>query len=453
VMMQLKEAAAALATSLDGADVTIRSVSTDTRTLTEGALFVALRGERFDGHDFVHTAIEAGAAAALVEEGRDDARWTVPLVRVPDTRRALGQLARWWRGRFDIPVITVTGSNGKTTVKEMTAAILRAHHGNEAVLATAGNFNNDIGLPLTVLGLRPGHRCAVIEIGMNHPGETRYLADIAQPTVALVNNAQREHQEFMQSVLEVAKEHAASIEALPADGIAVFNGDDDYAHIWRQAAGTRTVRDFGLDSRCAVHATPRLTATGSELDMHTPEGRVNVVLQVAGLHNARNALAASAAATATGAPLEAVARGLGGFQAVKGRLQFKRGQRGATLIDDTYNANPDSVRAALDVLVQHDAPRVFVLGDMGEVGSEGPAFHQEIGLYAKRLGIEHLYTLGTLSADASRAFGEGAEHLESIEAVVERVRALLPQRPCVLVKGSRFMRMERVVEQLEAGQP
>jgi len=449
-MMRLSEAAKALAISPVGTDVAIRSVSTDTRTLTEGALFVALRGERFDGHDYVSTALARGAAAALVDADRIDASWNAPLLPVADTRRALGALARWWRGRFDIPLVTVTGSNGKTTVKEMTAAILRAHYGDEAVLATAGNYNNDIGLPLTLLRLRQTHRCAVIEIGMNHPGETAYLADIAQPTIALVNNAQREHQEFMRSVRDVAVEHAASIDALPADGIAVYNGDDEHAGVWRQAAGNRQVRDFGIDSQCAVHATPRLSNAGAEMEVHMPEGHTHISLRVAGLHNARNALAAAAAATAAGASLEAVKRGLESFEAVKGRLQFKPGRQGSRLIDDTYNANPDSVRVAIDVLAATDEPRVLVLGDMGEVGSDGPAFHQEIGLYAKRIGIEHLYAVGELSREAVRAFGEGAEHFDTMEALVARVRQHLPRRPCVLVKGSRFMRMERVVEQLQA---
>jgi UDP-N-acetylmuramoyl-tripeptide--D-alanyl-D-alanine ligase len=449
--MRLSEAAHALATSVAATDVPIQSVSTDTRTLTAGALFVCLRGERFDGHDYVPTAVERGAVTVLAETGRVDANWTVPALQVPDTRLALGTLAQHWRSRFDIPLVTVTGSNGKTTVKEMTAAILRAHHGDVAVLSTAGNYHNDIGLPLTLLRLRAAHRCAVIEVGMNHPGETAYLTQIAQPTIALVNNAQREHQEFMSTVADVAREHAASIEALPADGVAVYNGDDEHADTWRRAAGARPIRDFGLGSHCAVHATPKLTAAGASFDLHTPEGRIHVELQVPGLHNVSNALAAAAAATAAGASLEAVARGLEAFRAVKGRLQIKTGTQGVRIIDDTYNANPDSVRAAVDVLAQAASPRILVLGDMGEVGSAGPAFHREIGEYARRMRIDALHAVGELTRDAVHAFGAGAEHHSDIDALVARLRPLLAQRPCVLVKGSRFMRMERVVEQLGAG--
>lgn len=450
--MRLSEAASALATSLDGTDVAIHSVSTDTRTLTAGALFVALRGERFNGHDYVPTAIERGAVAALVEaDHAAGAQWGIPLLPVADTKLGLGTLARYWRRKFDMPLITVTGSNGKTTVKEMLASILRAHYGDECVLATAGNFNNDIGLPLTLLRLRAAHRCAVIEMGMNHAGETAYLTDLAQPTVALVNNAQREHQEFMRTVADVAVEHSASIAALPPQGVAVFNGDDEHAHIWRYATGSRQVRDFGIDSKCSVHATPKMTATGAQFDLHTSEGRVHVTLNVPGLHNVRNALAAAAAATAAGATLDAVARGLNAFEAVKGRLQFKTGRDGARLIDDTYNANPDSVRAAIDVLAQANQPRVLVLGEMGEVGTEGPAFHREIGLYAKQAGIETLYAVGQLTREAVHAFGEGAEHFATTDDIVARLEKLLTKRPCVLIKGSRFMHMERVVEQLEAG--
>lgn len=449
-MMQLMEAAQALVTSPIGPDVTIRSVSTDTRTLTAGALFVALRGERFDGHDYVATAAAHGAAAALVEKDHAGAPWPLPVLPVADTKRALGQLAQYWRGRFVLPLISVVGSNGKTTVKEMAAAILRMHYGDEAVLATAGNFNNDIGLPLTLLRLRAAHRCAVIEMGMNHPGETAELAAITGATIALVNNAQREHQEFMRSVAEVAQEHAAAIAALPEDGIAVFNGDDAHAAVWRAAAGAREIRDFGIDARCAVHATPRLDEQGARFELHAPEGCIDVRLRVPGLHNVRNALAAAAATLTAGASLDAVAAGLEAFEAVAGRLQAKPGRHGAQLIDDSYNANPDSVHAAIDVLVQAAAPRVLVLGDMGEVGSEGPAFHHEIGAYARQRGIERLYTVGELAREATHAFGTGGEHFTDVDALVERLTELLPQRPCVLVKGSRFMRMERVIAQLEA---
>jgi UDP-N-acetylmuramoyl-tripeptide--D-alanyl-D-alanine ligase len=438
------------------------AVSSDSRTITLGALFVALRGERFDGHAFLAAVGARGAVAAMVDE-KAAARFEapggaapLPCIVVQDTRRGLGRLAAHWRARFRIPLVAVAGSNGKTTVKEMAAAILRAHYGAAATLASAGNFNNDIGLPLTLLGLRAQHACAVIEVGMNHPGETRELAEIARPTVALVNNAQREHQEFMAGVDEVAREHGALFDALPAGGIAVINADDAHADYWRgiARAGGRPVRDFGmadgLATRACVRASCRLRSFGSDIDLEAPEGRVAFSLQVAGEHNARNALAAAAAATAAGASLAAVARGLSPFAPVKGRLQRKTGRGGAMVIDDSYNANPDSVRAAIDVLAQA-APgglRVLALGDMGEVGAQGPAFHAEIGCYAKERGVARLLAAGQLCRHAATAFGEGAAHFEHVEDLAEAARALDNAGTTLLVKGSRFMRMERVVRAL-----
>ncbi|MCG6874176.1 MAG: UDP-N-acetylmuramoyl-tripeptide--D-alanyl-D-alanine ligase [Betaproteobacteria bacterium] len=449
-MMTLAAAAQAIGARVEGADIRFGSVSSDSRTLEPGALFVALRGERFDGHDYLSVARERGAAAAMIEAFAVErcAEAGLSALVVGDTRRALGDLARHWRGRFRIPLIAIVGSNGKTTVKEMTAACLRAHFGAAHVMATAGNLNNDIGVPLTLLGLRETHRVAVVELGMNHPGETAYLAGLVRPTIGLINNAQREHQEFMKSVADVAAEHAALLAALPADGIAVINADDEHAAVWRAAAGTRVVRDFGVGAGAAVRATHRPGDSGTALEIATPESRINVVLQVAGLHNIRNALAAAAAATAAGASLKSVAEGLASFRAVKGRLQQRGGRNATTIIDDSYNANPDSVRAAIDVLVRASGPRVLVLGDMGEVGEQGVAFHEEIGRHARDAGVTHLLALGPLVEHAVRAFGSGAMHFESLEALLEELEPNIVPGTTVLVKGSRFMRMERIVERL-----
>jgi UDP-N-acetylmuramoyl-tripeptide--D-alanyl-D-alanine ligase len=287
----------------------------------------------------------------------------------------------------------------------------------------------------------------VVELGMNHPGETAYLADLARPTVAVVNNAQREHQEFMKSVADVAAEHSAVFAALPADGVAVINEDDDYAGYWKGVAGSRTVRGFGL-AHGAVTALHAVRALDSEVELRAPEGRAHFILHVPGVHNVRNALAATAAATAVGVPLDACARALEGFRAVKGRMQAKPGRHGARVIDDTYNANPDSVLAAIDVLAAAPTPRALVLGDMGEVGAHGPAFHQEIGRHARTQGIERVLAVGPLAKEAARAFGAGGEHFDSVEALIARLQGLMAARPTVLVKGSRFMRMERVVEHI-----
>ena len=419
--MTLGQAATVLGGELRGSDVRFSDVCTDSRTLKSGDLFVALRGEQYDGHDFVAKAAAAGAVAALIERAHVRSA-PLPVAAVEDTTVALGALAAHWRRQFHIPLVAVAGSNGKTTVKEMIAACLRAHYGDEAVLATRGNLNNHIGLPLTLLTLRAAHRVGVVEVGMNHPGETAELAQIAGPTIAVINNAQREHQEFMQSVTDVADEHAA---------------------------GHREVRDFGFDQKAAVSATCELQAASALLAVRTPEAVATLTLPVAGEHNARNALAAIAAATAAGATLESCVRALSGFAAVKGRLQIKRSRQGAVLIDDTYNANPDSVRAAIDVLARTPGRKLLVLGDMGEVGDQGRDFHTEIGIYAHERGIDALYGLGELAAYAVRAFGEGARHYAAIETLLVDVGAALGPQATVLVKGSRFMQMERVVRSFE----
>ena len=440
-----------------GAPATFLRVTTDSRAIAPGDLFVALKGERFDGHDYVPDALRAGAAAAVVADARVDAMtgtMTGSLIAVADPQAALAALARHWRMRFDLPVVAVVGSNGKTTTKEMIASIFREAVGVEHVHATAGNFNNAIGLPLTLLGLRDTHRFAVVEIGMNHRGETSVLAAIALPTVVVVTNAQREHQEFMQSVADVAHEHADAIAALPPSGIAVLNADDAHAQVWRdaaRAAGARSV-DFALTQRADVAARFAPRTDGADLAVSTPQGEIAVTLAVPGRHMAGNALAAAAAALAVGIPLPAIARGLAVFRAIRGRLTVRDLPGGVRIIDDTYNANPDSVRAAVDVLCTAPGTRRLALGDMGEVGTQGPAFHREIGAYARSAGVAHLYAVGAAMADAVQAFGEGAFHFADTDALASRLRADLRGGDTVLVKGSRFMRMERVVAAL-AGAP
>ncbi len=449
-MMNLSEAANAIGAQNLGANVRFTSVSSDSRTLSPGALFVALRGERFDGHGFIGSASMRGAAAAMVEERAASSvgQSVLPFLVVDDTRLALGRLAAHWRRRFDIPVIAVAGSNGKTTVKEMIAAILRAHCGESSALATEGNLNNDIGLPLTLLRLRGEHRCAVIELGMNHPGETAFLAGIAAATVALVNNAQREHQEFMKGVADVAREHGAVFSALPPGGTAVINADDEFADYWRGLAANRRIVDFGMNKPAQVGGRHAIADFGSEIQLRTPAGSVSVALHIDGRHNVMNAFAAAAAAIAAGAGLAPVARGLEGFRAFKGRLQRKAGRSGSTIIDDSYNANPDSVRAAIDVLANYPAPTVLVLGDMGEVGDQGPQYHREIGAYARSANISSLLGMGELTRHAVEAFGAAGAHANTIEGLLCMVRASATPQATLLVKGSRFMRMERIVAAL-----
>jgi len=453
-MMSLREAATAIGARLIGEDVQFDSVSTDSRTLQRGALFVALRGERFDGRRFIKAAKERGAAAALVAEepGSGTTNQELPGIAANDSRVALGRLAAHWRGRFDIPLVAVTGSNGKTTVKEMIAAILRQHFGEAQTLATEGNLNNDIGLPLTLLKLRREHRAAVLEVGINHPGETASLAAIASPTVALINNAQREHQEFMKGVAEVAREHGAVFTALRPDGTAVINADDEFADYWRGLLAGRRVRDFGLDKPAQVSGRHRFTHFGSEIELRVPQGTTRIELQAYGRHNVLNACAAAACALATGAALDGIARGLAAFRAVSGRMQRRTTHSGAMLIDDSYNANPDSVRAAIEVLAAEPGAKFLLLGDMAEVGERGVEFHEEIGRYARERGIDRLYATGELCRAAVAAFGEGARHYATVEEMTAAIRDGLGPDTALLVKGSRVMRMERVVQAL-AGEP
>jgi UDP-N-acetylmuramoyl-tripeptide--D-alanyl-D-alanine ligase len=412
-------------------------------------LFVALRGEKFDANAFIDQAQAQGAAAVICEPQGEAMAMAHGLsaIVVPDARLALGELAAGWRAQFDLPVIAITGSNGKTTVTQMVASILRAH-AHEYSLSTQGNLNNDIGVPLTLLNLRAHHRMAVLELGMNHPGEIAYLARLVRPTVALVNNAQREHQEYMGTVEAVAYENGAVLQALPAHGVAVYPSDESYTPIWSVLAEQRVCRTFAMRDADVTAALVLWVAGAWQFTLKTSEGTAPVRLHIAGRHNVKNALAAAACALSAGVSLGAVVQGLQAFEPVKGRsraLMVQQGERVLSLVDDTYNANPDSVRAAIDVLAELPAPRLMVLGDMGEVGDQGPEFHAEVGAYAAERGIEVLFTLGELSGEAAKAFGAG-RHFESMAALREAVLVQVTEFQSVVVKGSRFMKMEQVVD-------
>ncbi|MEP6970297.1 MAG: UDP-N-acetylmuramoyl-tripeptide--D-alanyl-D-alanine ligase [Betaproteobacteria bacterium] len=435
----------------------ILRVHSDTRSLRQGDLFVAIRGDTYDANQFLAQAKAAGAAAALCSDADALARSGLPGIVIADTRQALGDLACGWRAQFTLPLIAVTGSNGKTTVTQMLAAIVQQWHG-DAALATQGNFNNDIGLPLTLLRLRESHHVAVVELGMNHPGEIARLAAIARPTVALVNNAQREHLEFMATVEAVARENGAVIEVLAADGTAVFPQDDTFAELWRKLAGARRYRTFSitlpadpLAATADVHCMAARWLDGAwQVQADTPEGPLAFTLHMAGRHNVHNALAAATSALAAGVPLPHIAAGLQAFEPVKGRSRtqtLRLGDHCCTLVDDSYNANPDSVDAAIAMLATLPAPRLLVLGDMGEVGEQGPLFHAQAGERAHALGIDSLFTLGALSNHAGQTF-PGARHFDSMAALADAVRQQSGAMASILVKGSRFMQMEKVVETL-----
>lgn len=456
-MMSLAAAAQALHARSSGPAVEFLAVTTDTRTLQRGALFVALRGTRFDGHDFVKQALENGAAAAMVDTAATPQALGVsadaPLLVVDDTLLALGKLAAHWRQQFAIPLIAVTGSNGKTTVKEMLSAILAAHtQDSSAVLATQGNFNNNIGMPLTLLQLRAHHRYAVIEMGMNHSGEIDYLTHLARPTVALVNNAHAAHVGEVGSVEKIAHAKGEIFSGLNESGVAVLNADDDYAPLWRDLNVGRDILDFGLHPQARVYGRYQLLNPGAQLDIRLPNAEIQTRLQVPGVHNVRNALAAAAAAHAAGASAQAISAGLAEFTGVKGRLQKRTVLRGAVFIDDSYNANPDSVKAAIDVLASSADEKILVLGDMGELGAASAQLHHDIGVYARNKGIHALFCLGDMSRHAAAAFGVHGRHFERIQELLADLENRLSPTVTVLVKGSRFMEMERVVKSFEVAE-
>ena len=435
----------------------IKAVRTDSRSVVAGDLFIALKGEKFDGTAFLAQAQAQGAVAVLFEASHPEQgehlqhlnNVTVPAFCVPNARAALGSLAAQWRRQFAPALIGVTGSNGKTTVTQMIASVLRADTAAPS-LSTQGNLNNDIGVPLTLFNLRPEHQRAVVELGMNHPGEIEVLAQFAQPTIGLVNNAQREHQEFMSTVEAVAIENGEVIRALPAKGVAVFPAQDAYTQLWQKLADARPVLTFGF-KQGDVQAHDIVWRNGAwSFQLWTQQTSLPCRLNIAGRHNILNALAATACALAAGMSLPVIVKGLESFEPVKGRsksCEWQLDGHAFTLVDDTYNANPDSVRAAIEVLAELPAPRLLVLGDMGEVGLQGAEFHQEVGAYAKACAIQSLFTLGDLCQHSSQAF-EGAVHLSDMDSLQARVLSDISAYNSVLVKGSRFMKMERVVEAL-----
>ncbi len=441
----LSDAATAMQGVLHGADRRFTGASMDSRKTAADELFIALPGARVDGHDFLVVARERGAAAALVERKIDD-----PLAQivVADARLALGRLAAWWRARYTCPVIGLTGSNGKTTVKELLAAILERCG---ATLATQGNFNNNIGLPLTLLRLRSSHRYAVIEMGANHAGEIAYLTRLVQPDVALINNAGPAHLEGFGSVAGVAHAKGEIFSGLTAKGIAVINADDAYVSVWESLAAAHRIVRFGLGPGAEVSAQWEGDAAGSRLHLRTPTGSAHATLHLPGQHNVLNALAATAAALAVNVKLDDIVLGLESARGAPGRMQTKSGRNSACIIDDTYNANPASVQAALAVLAACRGHRILVLGDLAELGDDTVTLHRSIGSAAAAAGIDALYSVGALSVHAADAFNGEHRHFATQEDLMANLIPLLALGTTVLVKGSRSAHMERVVGALTEG--
>lgn len=445
ITMPLVQAATALRATLDGVDREFTGVATDTRALTAGSLFVALRGARHDAHDLLDEAARGGAAGVIIERQVPVA---LPRILVPDTRRALGDLAAAWRARFSLPLVAITGSNGKTTVKEMLASILR---GLGPVLATAGNRNNEIGVPLTLFELGAEHRYAVLELGANHPGEIARLVDLARPTVAAITLCAPAHLEGFGDIVGVARAKAEIFSRLDAAGTAVINGDDAFASDWQRAAGgARTLR-FGLGAGNEVSAE-NIIWDRSKSRMHfilrCAGSAIDIDLALPGTHNVRNALTAVACAVALGIDPVAIAAGLALMRSVAGRLEQKCGRNGAVLLDDTYNANPGSLAAAVQALLQYPGEHWLVLGDMGELGPDAAELHHRAGVAARAAGVEHLVTIGELARHATAGFGPGARHFANIESAIESLSQALRPHAVILIKASRAMRLERIVAAL-----
>jgi UDP-N-acetylmuramoyl-tripeptide--D-alanyl-D-alanine ligase len=431
--------------TLVGADQAFGVVTTDTRALTPGALFVAIPGDRFDGNDFVDEASAKGAAGALVSRLANSA---LPQIEVRDSRRALGAMARAWRASFSIPVVAVTGSSGKTTVKELVAAILSV---SRSICVTQGNLNNDIGVPLTLMRLTEEHDALVVELGANHAGEIDYLARLAQPTVGIITNAAEAHLEGFGSLRGVCVAKGEVLDHLPRAGTAVLNADDQFRSEWVARSRCEFTVTFGFAelADCRVLGEPNFRATGSEFRMHLPDGdEADVWLPLLGRQNVANALAAAAAAQAVGASTEDIVVGLGRAAPVRGRLRAVPGRNGATIIDDSYNANPGSVHAALDHLAALSGRRILVFGDMAELGPSAPALHKEIGEYA-RGRCDLMFAIGDLASEAAAAFGAAGRPVPDIEAARAALDPLLASDTTVLVKGSRVMGLDKLVRTLE----
>jgi UDP-N-acetylmuramoyl-tripeptide--D-alanyl-D-alanine ligase len=451
VKRTLGEFARACGGRLHGADRTYTGVSTDTRTLGAGELFVALRGPNFNGNEFVDAAEKAGAAGAIVDAEQPAA---VSQVIVADTQSALEKVSHAWRMTFSIPVIGVAGSNGKTTVKEMTAEIL-AQAGN--CLATRGNLNNHIGVPLTLFRLETQHRFAVVEMGANHPGELAALVKIARPSIGLITNAGAEHLEGFGSLEGAARAEGEMVEGLEPNATAIINADDEFANLWRGMTQARVV-SFGLQPGADFTATGVRTEIGAEgfitrFTLVSPLGRAPIELRLAGRHNVANSLCAAAAASAAGVEIEHIVAGLGTVQAVKGRLQFKKTRHGAWLIDDSYNANPSSVHAGIEVLAQLEGRKWLVFGQMGELGDFAAEAHTEVGTFARAHGIERMFAVGELAALTVKSFGAGAQWFPDTTELSKALDAMVTADVRMLIKGSRSNRLERVVEALGAAAP
>lgn len=446
ISMSLSKAASAINARFEGNDVVFSGCSTDSRSIEKGNLFIALKGENFDGHDFVSIAEEKGAASLMLQE---EVIHSLPVLKVENTRKAMGLLAKTWREELAIQLVAITGSNGKTTVKEMVSSILSEV---AEVHATTGNLNNDIGVPLTLFGIDKKHKFAVIEMGANHAGEIEWLSAISRPNVAVITQCAPAHLEGFGTVEDVAKAKAEIFSSLQSSGTAIINADDPYSGFWQKTCEHKKQCTFGIAEKQAEVRADKIKILPDEACSHfeliTKQGSVEINLKLLGRHNVLNALAATACCLSLDIPLQSIKSGLEKMQAIKGRLQVKQGKHGARIIDDTYNANPKSLDAALEVLSNYDGIRYLVLGDMGELGDSERQLHHVAGENARSAGIDGLFTIGELSIHAMESFGENAFHFESYEAMNKALLDKLNDQTTILVKGSRSMCMERITKVL-----
>ncbi len=444
IQMTLAQAAAILGLTDQTASNEFHGISIDTRTLEPGNLFIALPGAHVDGHDFVEQARQKGAIAAIVTRHVDS---PLPQLQVKDIVDALGKLSAHWRNQFNIPFLAVTGSNGKTTLKNMIASILKAAcNGDESqVLATKGTLNNHLGLPLTLARLNKNHRYAAIEMGMNHFGEIEYLTKLTRPHVAVITNAAAAHLEGVGDMAGVARAKSEIFLGMPENGTAILNRDDAFFTFWREQIGQRPFLTFGMHPDADVTAIVHAANQTQHITLKTPQGNIDIYLPLLGKHNILNTLAASASALAIGISLDAIKKGLETISPAPGRLQLHTLENGVKIIDDTYNANPISVEAAVETLAAFTGKKILVLGDMKELGSDAKSIHASVGEKIRQAGIDYLFTYGELSANTAQTFGEGAYHFNEQEKLITALKPLLHNQTTILVKGSRSMKMEKVV--------
>lgn len=449
INMSLSKAANAIQSNYSGEDIIFSGCSTDSRTIQNGHLFIAIKGEKFDGHDYVSIAENNGASAFILEQELEN---TKPVLQVDDTRRAMGLLAQSWRDELSLPLVAITGSNGKTTVKEMVTCILSEI---SEVHATAGNFNNDIGVPLTLFGLDKKHDYAVIEMGANHPGEIEWLSAIARPNVAVITQCAPSHLEGFGSIEGVAKAKAEIYSGLQSSGTAIINADDPYAKFWMNVCENKEQLTFGISSENANIRAEKIKFCPDQATLNFNliynQDSIDIELPLLGNHNVMNALAAAACCLSLNVSLKTVKAGLKKMTPVKGRLQIKMCEQGFRIIDDTYNANPTSLSAAIDVLKSYSGSRYLVLGDMGELGETAEQHHINAGKVAKAAGIDGLFSIGELSLNATESYGEGAFHFENFAALEKQLHEVLNADATILIKGSRYMQMEHIVHVLTGG--